>query len=59
MDYTRGIVVQYQYRGVGFGTALVEVKYHLYPIPDPYQSFTSNAEEAELCQAWIVDRDLV
>ena len=43
MGYTRGIVVQYQYQGAGFGIVLVVVQNHLYPIPDQYQSFTGNA----------------
>ena len=41
MGYTRGIVVQYQYQGIGIVLELV--KNHLYPIPDQYLSVTGNA----------------
>ena len=43
MGYTRVIVGQYQYQGTGIGIALMVVKNHLYPIPDQYQCFSSNA----------------
>ena len=43
MGYTRGIVVQYQYKGAGIGIVLVVVKNQLYLIPDQYQSFTGIA----------------
>ena len=51
MGYTRGIVVQYHYQGAGIGIVLVVVQNHLYPIPDQYQSFTSNTEIL-LVSAW-------
>ena len=38
-----GIVVEYQYQGVGIGIVLLVVKNHLYPIPNQYQNFTCSA----------------
>jgi hypothetical protein len=38
MNYTKGIVVQYQYQGAGIGIVLLVVKNLLYPIPDQYQN---------------------